>query len=82
MHVLAGKLIKMAFIGSWLSASEEMKALLQENPGFKQLLEKLQDAMGADGTPPNLLENLDKVNADGRLFHRVSMAVRIIAGSV
>lgn len=67
---LAGNLIKMACIDScsWLSASEEMKTLLQENPRFKQLLEKLQDAMGADGTPPILVEDLDKVSVDGRLF--------------
>ena len=67
MHVLAGKLIKMASVVLWMSASEEMKTLLQENPKFNQLLEKLQDLMGADGTQPNLVEDLDKVSADGSL---------------
>lgn len=51
----------MESTGARLLASEEVKTLLQENPRFKQLLDKLQDTMDADGASYDLAEDLDKV---------------------
>ena len=69
----------MEFTGKQLLPSEEMKALLQENPKFKQLLEKLQDTMDADGTPYDLTKDLDKVvTADSRVPTLVGQLVVLL----